>query len=85
MSRSILLSENGDLVFYTMGLFQTADREMAKSKIGEEEACLNKKQKKKVQVKRCDIDNGDRTREINTTQDRESPTENEALAPRTGG
>jgi hypothetical protein len=37
-------------VSYTMGRFQTADREMAKSKMGEEEACLNKKQKKKIQV-----------------------------------
>ena len=34
---------------------------MAKSKMGEEEACLTKKQKKKIQVKRCDIDNGDGT------------------------
>ena len=48
-------------VSYTMGLFQTADREMAKSKMGEEEACLNKKQKKKIQVGRHDIDNGDGT------------------------
>ena len=46
---------------YTMGLFQTADREMAKSKMGEEEASLNKKQKKEIQVGRCDIDNGDGT------------------------
>ena len=46
-------------VSYAMGLFQTADREMAKSKMGEEEACLNKKQK--IQVGRCDIDNGDGT------------------------
>jgi hypothetical protein len=42
-------------VFYTSGLFQTADREMAKSKMGDEEACLNnKKQKKNIQVGRCD-------------------------------
>ena len=34
---------------------------MAKSKMGEEEAYLTKKQKKKIQVKRCDIDNGDGT------------------------
>ena len=75
-----------------MGLFQTADRKMAKSKIGEEEACLKKKKKKKkVQVKRCDIDNGDWTGEIDTAKDRESPTEKEAVAqgrvvaPRTGG
>ena len=27
---------------------------MAESKMGEEEACLNKKQKKRIQVKRCD-------------------------------
>ena len=34
---------------------------MAKSKMGEEEAYLTKKQKKKIQVKRWDIDNGDGT------------------------
>ena len=39
-----------------MGLFQTADREMAKSKMGKEEANLNNKQKKKIQVKECDKD-----------------------------
>ena len=27
---------------------------MAESKMGEEEACLNNKQKKKIQVKECD-------------------------------
>ena len=48
--------------------------------MGGEEACLNKKQKKRIQVKRCDIDNGDGTGEINTAKDRESPTEREALA-----
>ena len=64
---------------------------MAESKMGEEEACLNKKQKKKIQVKRCDIDNGDGTGEIDTAKDRESPTEREAVAlvravaPRKGG
>ena len=42
-------------VFYTMGLFQTADGEMAKSRMGEEEASLNNKQNKKIQVKECDI------------------------------
>ena len=36
-----------------MGLFQTADREMAESKMGEVEASLKKKQKK-IQVGRCD-------------------------------
>ena len=41
-------------VFYTSGLFQTADGEMAKSRMGEEEASLNNKQKKKIQVKECD-------------------------------
>ena len=41
-------------VSYAMGLFQTADMEMAKSKMGEEEASLNKKQKKEIQVGRCD-------------------------------
>ena len=51
----MLFQRPGQPVSYTMGLFQTADREMAKSKMGEEEACLNKKQKKKIQVGRCDI------------------------------
>ena len=41
-------------VSYAMGLFQTADMEMAKSKMGEEEASLKKKQKKEIQVGRCD-------------------------------
>jgi len=35
--------------------------EMAKSMMGEEEACLSNKQKKKIQVKECDISNGDGT------------------------
>ena len=35
--------------------------EMAESMMGEEEACLSNKQKKKIQVKECDISNGDGT------------------------
>ena len=69
MDRSLLdcvtinvVSENRRiLVFYTRGLFQTADCEMAESKMGEEKACLNNKQKKKIQVKECDIGNRDGT------------------------
>ena len=34
---------------------------MAESKMGEEEACLNNKLKKKIQVKECDIGNRDGT------------------------
>ena len=34
---------------------------MDESMMGEEEACLNNKQKKKIQVKECDIGNGDGT------------------------
>ena len=45
-------------VFYTSGLFQTGDGEMAKSRMGEEEASLNNKQKKKIQVKECDRGRG---------------------------
>ena len=37
MSRSMLFQRPVKLVFYTSGLFQIADREMAKSKMGEEE------------------------------------------------
>ena len=50
----MLFQRPGQPVSYTMGLFQTADREMAKSKMGDKKACLNQKQKKKIQVKRCD-------------------------------
>ena len=57
----MLFRRPGLPVSYIMGRFQTADRVMAKSKMGEEEAYLTKKQKKKIQVKRCDIDNGDGT------------------------
>ena len=35
--------------------------DLAESRMGEEEASLNNKQKKKIQVKECDIDNGDGT------------------------
>ena len=34
---------------------------MAETRMGGEEACLDKKQKRKIKVGRCDIDNGDRT------------------------
>ena len=53
----MLFRRPGQPVSYILGQFQTADRAMAKSKMGEEEAYLTKKQKKKIQVKRCDIGN----------------------------
>ena len=53
---------------YTKGLFQTVDGEMAKSRMGDEEASLNNKQKKKIQVKECDISIGDGTVDL-TQQD----------------
>ena len=34
---------------------------MAKSKMGDKEACLDKKQQRKIKVGRCDIDNRDGT------------------------
>ena len=36
------------LVFYTTELFQTADGEMAESRMGDEEACLDLKLKRKI-------------------------------------
>ena len=43
------VSEIGEpLVFYTTELFQTADREMAEFKMGDEEACLDQKQKRRI-------------------------------------
>ena len=44
-------------VFYTRGLFQTAHCEMAESRMGDEEACLDRKQKRLDR----DISNGDGT------------------------
>ena len=35
-------------VSYTSGLFQTVDGEMAESKMGDKEACLDQKQKRKI-------------------------------------
>ena len=44
----MLFHRPGQPVSYTTRLFQTADGEMAKSKMGDKEACLDKKQKRKI-------------------------------------
>ena len=50
----MLFQRPGKPVSYTTRLFQTADGEMAESKMGDKEACLHKKQKRKIKVGRCD-------------------------------
>ena len=47
-----VVSETSDPVSYTTRLFQTADGEMSESRMGDEEACLDKKQTRKIKVGR---------------------------------
>ena len=50
-----VVSETSDPVSYTTRLFQTADGEMSESRMGDEEACLDKKQKRKIKVGRWQV------------------------------
>ena len=53
MSRSMLFQRPVTRSFIPAD-YSRLQTEMAESKMGEEEACLNEKQKKEIQVKRCD-------------------------------